>query len=511
MKKIIAFIALIVTLASCSDLLEEKSFSSLTVESFFNNYDEANQTVIGAYSLLTATQYYKRGLLNIVGFTSDDSYHNGALFTVFDDGDLDSNNSLVENLWDVIFNLNGRTNFTVFAMEQTDKLSEEEKTLLLGRVRFLRALNLYNAVRLWGDIPLIKEYSASDENTYPARSPKADVYAFIEEDLMYCVSTLPVIETEYGFPTKGAAFGLLGKVYMSQEKWTDANSAIDSVIGLGMYDILDNYMDVFDVNNENNVEELFSIQFKNDDAYAGENSLGSLLPFWFIPKLADLGMVGDPNQTAGQMRVEHATYDRYSTGDYTNDGRNQIFITSYPNLNTGKTIKRYPENTTAAAQGPACGKYQDPTNSNERNYNNNLYILRYADILLMKAEVENELHGATGIAYEYFNKVRLRSNTIELTPGLSKEGFRDAIADERGLEFFGEFQRWFDQTRMKRNGESYYKYTKEKVVSEGKFTHPAQARWALAYYPKYELMPIPGKEIANNPNINIDNQNPNYQ
>lgn len=510
MKKITIITILFFTLFSCNDILQEKSFSSLTVDSFFNNQLEANQSVVGVYALLTSSSYYKRGLLNIVGFTSDDSYNPGAAFTPFDDGTLEPTNSLVSDLWQVIFNLNGKANFTVFALTETDKLTDEEKQLMLSRVRFIRALNMYNAVRLWGDIPLVMEYSLSEENLYPARSPKSEVYAFIEEDLKYCIQYLPETEKEYGFPTKGTALGLLGKVYMSEEKWNEAKIAIDQLIGLGKYSLLSNYMDLFDIKNENNSEEIFSIQFKKDNAESAEISLGSLLPFWFLPAFNNLGLAGNPDHPKGQMRVEHATYDRYTNGDYKNDNRNKIFITSYGHSQTGNIVRRYPENKAANAQGPACIKYQDPTNDNDRNYDNNLYILRYADILLMKAEVENELNGPTAEAYSAFNQVRLRSNVTGLTAGLSKEAFRDAISDERGLEFYGEFQRWFDQTRMKRSGDSYYKYLKEKVVAERKFTNAAEGRWALAYYAKLELMPIPISEIAINPNINVVNQNPGY-
>lgn len=510
MLKKLTIYTLLLTLVSCNAILEEESFSSLTVNSFFNNSKEANQAVVGVYAQLTTPAYYKRGLLNVVGFASDDSYNPGAAFTPFEDGSLEPTNDLVTGLWESIFNLNGKANFTIYALDQTEKLTEEEKQLMLGRLRFVRALNLYNAVRLWGDVPLVKEYSVSAENLFPARTPKAEVYNFIEEDLKYCAQYLPQTETSYGFPTKGAALSLLGKVYMSQEKWSDAKTVIDQVIGLGTYALLDNYTDIFDIAKENNKEEIFSIQFMKDNAEAGETSLGSLLPFWFLPAFNNLGFAGNADHPKGQMRVEQATYDRYTSGAYVNDKRNKIFITSYGDSRTAKIVKRYPEDTKVNAQGPACIKYKDPTNDSDRNYDNNLYILRYADILLMKAEVENEISGPNSVAYDAFNQVRLRSNTLALTAGLSKEDFRDAISNERGLEFYGEFQRWFDQTRMKRNGGSYYKYFREKVAGEKKFTNPGEHKWALGYYPKYELMPIPASEIAINPNITVDNQNAGY-
>ncbi|WP_346238382.1 RagB/SusD family nutrient uptake outer membrane protein [Niabella insulamsoli] len=508
LKKIFIFI-LVFSSLSCKKILEEKAFSSLTVSSFFNNYKEANQAVIGVYSQLPTPSYYKRNFTNVIGFLSDDAYNPGAAFTAFDDGTLEPTNNLVDGLWNSIFSLNGKAIFTISALENAEVLEAADKQLMLARVRFVRALNLYNAVRLWGDIPLVKEYSVQEENLYPARTPKSEVYAFIEEDLKYAMDILPADEDEYGFPTKGAAMSLLAKIYLSQEKWAEANTTLDQVIGMNKYALLDNYMDVFDVKNENNAEDIFSIQFKKDQQEAAENSAGSLLPFWFLPAFNGLGLAGNPDHPKGQMRVEHATYDRYTTGDYTTDERNEIFITSYPNSNNGNVVRRYPENKAAAAQGPACIKYQDPTNDQDRNYDNNLYILRYADVLLMKAEAENEVKGPNSTAYNAFNLVRQRSNAKPLATGLSKDAFRDAVSMERGLEFYGEFQSWFDQTRMKRSGDSYYKYYKTKVQSEGKFTHPSEARWAV-YYPKLELMPIPSSELAINPNITVANQNPGY-
>ncbi|MFV0606902.1 MAG: RagB/SusD family nutrient uptake outer membrane protein [Niabella sp.] len=505
------FILTVFTTFSCKKLLEEQPYSSLTVAFFFNNYTEANQAVIGAYSLLSGVDYYKRSFTNITGFTSDDSYHKGAAFTPFDDGSLEPTNPLVTSLWNTIFSLNGKINFTIQALENAPSLTNAEKTKLIGRLQFLRSLNLFNAVRLWGDVPMVTEYVVSDENLYPARTPKAQVYAFIEDQLYKAATTLPVTETEYGFPTKGAAQSLLAKVFLTEEKWTNANNLLDTVIASNTYSLLPNYMDVFDITKENNAEEIFSIQFKKDESEAGESSLGSLLPFWFLPVNNNLGYTADGSQTPGQMRTEHASYDRYTAGDYASDGRKNIFITTYP-LTSGTTFRRYPDNPAKGAQGPAVSKYRDPSNNFERNYDNNLYILRYADVLLMKAEAENEVNGPTIAAFNAFNQVRLRSNTVPLSAAtiLTKDAFRDAVSNERGLEFFGEFQRYFDQIRMKKpGGDSYYKFLKEKVKADGKFATFVDVNY-LDYYPKYELMPIPASEIAINPNITASNQNPGY-
>ncbi|MFV0378218.1 MAG: RagB/SusD family nutrient uptake outer membrane protein [Mangrovibacterium sp.] len=510
-KKFILYL-LLVSLVSCNDLLEEKSYSSLTVDSFYNNATEGNQAVVGIYSMLTIPNYYKRALTHITGFTSDESYHPGAAFAPFDNNDLVPTNSVVTDLWNAIFNLHGRANFAVKAIENSEGISDDDKPLMLARIRFVRALNLYNAVRFWGDIPLVKEYSVDEDTWYPARTPKAEVYAYIEEDLKYCAEILPVTETNYGYPTQGAALGLLGKVYMSEEKWDDAKTVIDEVIALKVYALLDTYDEVFDIAKENNKEEIFAIQFKKDDAVAAENSLGSLLPFWYLPAFNTLGYTANPDHPKGQMRVEHATYDRYTTGDYKSDNRNLIFITQYVNSNsaTGALVKRYPLNKAVAAQGPAVSKYKDPTNNNDRNYDNNLYILRYADILLMKAEVENEINdGPTDAAYAAFNEVRTRSNAVSLATGLSQDEFRDAVSSERGIELYGESQRWFDQTRMKRsNGDSYYKYWKN-AVNIAAYTKFNESQWTV-YYSKMELMPIPTSEMAINPNITVADQNPGY-
>ncbi|ALJ04458.1 hypothetical protein APS56_04575 [Pseudalgibacter alginicilyticus] len=510
MKKIGILCVLLVVFSCNESILEEQSFDTLTEDSFFNNYEEANASLIGVYDLLSEVNYYKRAFLMITGYAGDEGYHNADLFSRYEDGTLLPTDGYVTGLWNSIFYMHGKANFTIFALSNTPNLSSDEKKIFLGRLRFIRALNLFNAVRLWGDIPLVKEYLVTEENSYPSRTPKSEVYAYIEEDLEYAIENLNILEPQYGFPTKGAAYGLLGKVYMAQDKWPEAKVAVDEVIKLGVYDLLPNYLDVFDVNNENNIEEIFSIQFSQDATIAGEQSKGSLLAYFYLPAFNTLGYAGDPDHPKGQMRVEHATYDRYTTGDYTVDKRNELFITNYVNSNTGATVTRYPENTSAASQGPAYSKYRDPNNSNDRNYDNNLIILRYADILLMKAEIENELNGPTDVAYDAFDEVRGRSNSTLITRNLNKDTFRDAISNERGIELFGEFQRYFDVLRMKKNGESYYKYYRELLVSEGKFTHAAQNRWALGYYPKYELMPIPSDEMALNPNINIADQNPGY-
>ncbi|MFV0565739.1 MAG: RagB/SusD family nutrient uptake outer membrane protein [Flavobacteriaceae bacterium] len=514
MKKIISILLVFATLASCSSILEEESFSELTPDSFLNNYAEANQAVIGVYAMLTEQYYYKQGFLVVTGYSGDEFYHHVATFaTPFYDGTLASDNDYVEPLWDNIAVLRDRANYAISILEETDKITDDEKQLLIARVKFIRALNYYNAVRLWGDIPLLKEYSLEEDDLYPVRTPKFDVYTFIEDDLLEAAHYLPVTETEYGFPTKGAALGLLAKVHMSQDEWIEANSILNDFFDISTYSLLPNYQDVFNISNENNAEEIFAIQFTYDSNNTDFAARGSMMADYFLPN--NIAPIYVNLKTRGQMITQHASYDRYVSNDYVTDTRNQIFLTSYPNINNpNATVKRYPDNPNTRTFGPGCNKYQDPGNSNDRNFNNNLYILRYADILLMKAEIENEINnGPTTAAYNAFNEVRLRSNETELETGLSQDEFRDAISDERGIEFFGEFQRWFDLTRMKKsNGDSYYKFLKEKVITDGKFNaaNGPHNNWAAGYFSKYELMPIPAAEIRNNPNISVSNQNPGY-
>lgn len=504
-------LVLLVSLISCEDFLTEKPVDRFTDESYFVDVSSARGATVGVYSFLTTAAYYKRAMFVITEFPSDHFYRSNA-YKRFDQGTILPSENWVKWLWDMAFQMNGKANHAIENIQKMEGISEEDRSLYLAYLRYIRAFNMFNAVRIWGDVPLVKSVPIEEAGLYNGRTPKSEVHQYILDELTACINDLPLKSeqpaNDYGFPTKGVAQGLLAKVYLTIEDWNNAIQYCDDVINSGEYSLLANYYSLFDVNNENNNEEIWSIMFTRDATGASWGAIGSDAVTLFIPDNLDLNALADPKWGTGLFQVEQWAYDRYTTGNYENDTRsNTLFSTLFTNWN-GNPVKRYPVRENG--QGPAFLKYKDTQQLDYRNAENNLYILRYADILLMKAEALNET-SQNADALAYFNMVRQRSNEIPLESGLSKQDFRYALFEERGLEFMGETQRWFDMIRMKRDdGTFYYDYIKQKAIDDAIYTHAAQNVWALSYNPKMKLMPIPFSEINSNPEMGPEDQNPGY-
>jgi len=261
---------------------------------------------------------------------------------------------------------------------------------------------------------------------------------------------------------------------------------------------------------------------------------------------------GNPPNGAGDgtMRSMPWIADFYRTGDYDTilagkriiDYRNEVaFVQKGYQSVQNKYYGVYPNLPASTAEGtintPLIGKYIDPNGKDARNNGNDLFIIRLAEVYLIKAEAENELNGSSTKALAAFNAVRERARradgvTSRLTPedikpGLSKDQFRTKIFEERGLELVGEAQRWFDLVRMRSplsSAQSMFEYQFKEVLPKYSQTMPTYQTGPKKYsnsfavyapqlnvtFPKFLLFPIPSGEITQNPKIGTANQNPGW-
>ena len=163
----------------------------------------------------------------------------------------------------------------------SDIISDDTKANLIAQARFVRGYFYFELVKTWGKVPLVDHVLSPSEYQQPL-AEEADVWSFIEEDFKAAAENLPTRMSQdpadIGRATKGAAQAFLAKAYIYQKKWALAKEVTDKIIGDGNYSLLDNYADVFKMENENNDEIVFSIQFKetgNGD-YGDENE-GTML------------------------------------------------------------------------------------------------------------------------------------------------------------------------------------------------------------------------------------------
>lgn len=379
---------------------------------------------------------------------------------------------------------------TVLANVPDMDIEQDIKNRCIGEAKFLRAFYYFILVRLYGDVPMQLTPPLTKEELYPRRVSKDTIYnQVIIPDLKEAIKLLPTREeyslTDKGRASKGAAYGMLAKVYLTLNQYQNCLNMCDTVAQLG-YTLNPDYSDCFggeDVN-KNTAESLFEVQYygKTDAGFWDDENQSSWLSTFMGPRNADFVAGG-----YGWNQPTQEFVDSYEEGDLRKD--KTILYEGCPNFD-GMVYKGSMSST-----GYNVRKFL-VTKTISSDYNTSaedFVILRYADVLLMKAEALNEL-GRTSDAVAPLYTVRQRAGLTDKSTiqNLTQEEMRKKIIHERRMELAFEGERWFDLIRIN-NGQ----YALDFLHSIGKLNASR----------KNLLLPIPQKDIDANPNLT---QNPGY-
>jgi hypothetical protein len=484
-KLAISLLAAGTILISCNKLVEEPT-SIITNSQFYKTQADAISAVNAVYSTLNTDAagdfvIYGRNLNLLTGNGSDDqvfspSNTNPDVRALGTATYVASNDRVKKNWQQHYFGIS-RANV---AIDNIPNISFDTtlRARLVREAKFTRALLYFNIVRLWGDAPLILHdpQSVDVDVLKVKRASKDSVYAQIISDLTDAAN-LPKTygAADKGRATSGAAHALLAKVYTNRKEWSKALTEIETVINGGYgYDLFPNYKDAFQKPTKNGIEHIFSVQFETN--LGAKNSTQSLSSTNFNSF--------NPAVYPGDLPADSTLYLLYAPTD---TRRDVTFFTSLLNPATGQIVD---------FGAPRLGKFIDfslsPLTSQSQS-GINFPVIRFADILLLQAEVLNELNGGpTSEAYAAINRVRTRAHIDNLPEVLNQADFREAVFLERRKEFYQEGNRWFD---LSRRGGSYLYDALKKI--------PAKTGAAL----KDTLYPIPQAEIDLNPLLT---QNPGW-
>ena len=435
-KIAVALVILAFSGTSCEDFLESKPISQIGETDFFKTESDFNQALVGAYSAF-AQVYSGNGYYPLlVDLRSD----NTTELTAGGDGNdakrnIDEFRETTDNehltaFWQTSYNLIARCN-SILSKIEGSAVSDNLKKQYTGEALTLRALGYFNLVRLYGGVPLVTEPVTDIDASYEVgRSTVQEVYAQIEADLVKAEGLVPASydESAVGRATKGVAQSLLGQVYLTQKKYTEAAAEFKKVVTSGTYSLLPVYADLYKAGQQGNPEAIWQAQYKG-----AANGLGSNLPNHFAPT----GSEGITIPSGGAYGFNQPTEDiaaAYTTGDVR---RNNI-ANGYQNGSTfvaAKYIRGYVERETGGGYADSGADW---------------YVIRYADILLQYAEALNEVNkGPNADAYAAINLVRTRAKLPNLS-GLTYETFKTAVYNEERLESPFEGHRWFDLLRTDR-------------------------------------------------------------
>ena len=490
-KNILLFVLTLLLWAGCSkDFLDRKPLGELTYDTYFETEDHAIWATNAIYQQFRTWECIAFSWIGNTDIISDDadkgSTPTDALYMLdIDEFTFDATNSTFGWLWEGYYHAIFRANLAIENIPGID-MNEELRDRLVGEAKFLRAYSYFNLVRWFGDLPIVIRPLEPDEFYTQIRQSEAEVYRQIELDLKDAIAVLPE-KSEYdsgdlGRVTKGAARGMLAKVYLTRGDYLNCEKYCREVIESNEYDLWPNYAEIFQRVGENCSESLFEIQ-------ATALSTGSLVaasPYNMIQ-----GVRGVPNLGWGFNRPSD---DLVAEFEFLDPRLEATILKPGEPLPDGSTVVQdnpeiLNERYNQKAWVPAHPGLQD-------NGPGNIRILRYADVLLMMAEALNE-QGLSGDALPYLNQVRTRARNPyppQIVPDVTttdQAELRLKIWHERRVELGMEQHRWFDLLRTGR--------TAERMTAVGKTNFDAN---------KHLLLPLPQTEI--DVSGGVLEQNPGY-
>jgi len=493
--KFTKYILLILLLAfiSCSDdFLDRTSSEDINTSSFYKTQADAVAAINAAYNPLQRPKLYNLRLWTTdimagnseVGANPSDS-NDGIETKNLADFITTTDNAGVLDIWRGPWPGIQYCNIVLERIPSID-MNEDLRERILGEAHFLRATYYFILVRCFGDVPLITEPYWGDEaeNTRPSRTSKDLVYDLIISDYSDAVTMLPFREeysgSDIGRASKGAAAGMLAKVFLTlgqdEANWSRVVSLCDTVRQWG-YDLNTNYADNFNPDAENTIESLFEIQYMTgiEADFWSDDNLSSWTTNYMGPRDSPLTTVG-----WGWNQPTEEFVNSYEAGDRRKDVT--VFYDGCPLFDGNEYSPGYAYKT-----GYNVRKFVVDSSYISSTLNGsplNFPVLRYADVLLMKAEALNEL-GRTPEAEGPLNLVRERAG-LDPVEDLGTDDFRLKVLHERRMELAFEGDRWFDLIRVN-NGV----YGLEFLHSIGKSNASE----------KHLLLPVPLVDCDANPNL----------
>ncbi|GAA3944385.1 RagB/SusD family nutrient uptake outer membrane protein [Chitinophaga oryziterrae] len=417
MKKI-SFIILLFLCSSCGKELFQNPTTEKESGSFLSTETEVEEYVNAVYANLQFNGLYGLYMPALTEIPTDNTYdevpaNDDGIYGQLDQFTLIPSNLIIAAAWQDSYKAIQKANVVLNRIDNITYAVPATKEARKGEMKFIRALLYFNLVRLYGDVPLVLK-ETTDPNVYfgAGRTPVADVYLQIKKDLTEAIDELPVSTTQAGKVIKTAAQSLLGKVYLTLKEYPNAETVLMAVVNSGKHRLMTNPADVFSISNENNAEIIFAVQFASG---INGNTEGSTMFQQFSPS-------GTQSGAKGHNLPTKSLYNLYTAAD--------------------KRKGTYIDVTTSGI--PYCKKLSLPTTV-ITDGGSDVVVLRYADVLLMLAETENELKNIT-TAIPYLDSVRIRAG-LTATTALTQDDVRAAIDLERRLELIGEGQRWFDLLR----------------------------------------------------------------
>ncbi len=494
---------LLLGISACEDVLNQAPISNLGSNGFYRNADDFNLALAGAYSSLRS---YPQRQFDLFEVRSDNIYSPGTVGR--DHNNINNfvptleNSSILGSHWNQTYAGIVRVN-TV--LEQLSANLIEDEDLLnqfSGEARFLRALYYFDLIRSFGGVPLVDRPLSPEEALEVGRSTPAQIYdALILPDLILAIEQLPeaYAAQDLGRATSWAARALLARVYLTRSgpdygisgpglganEYAEALTLLEELITDGPFGWVEDYASIFSYTNENNPDIVFDVQL-----ISGGQGAGSEYPALQYPQNFGNAM-GFPyaggTSPDGDKEVSVDLVNSYDTANVTDLRRSAFMLDGWIDPITNSFIPT-----------PFVSKFLDISaalaNADRFDFGINFPVIRYTDVLLMRAEALLQTGGSQTTVDELVNQVRSRSGI----PALNNVTYEE-LMEERRREFAGEGLRWHD---LVRSG------LVKTVMDEWLSTGDSQNQMPETLDLNFVIYPIPFNQI--DVKLGLYEQNPGY-
>jgi len=517
----IILILLLSTIGCADKYLDFLPEDKITSANFPVNEKDITLLLNGVYAQLREDQIYNQGLF---GFGALDgatpnafNWGNTAITKIGNGQLLSSDANIVTFRWTRCYGIIFRANYFLQAIESVE-LSEDVKSTFAGEAHFLRGLAYSLLVESYGGVPLILTAISADEARTIGRATVEEIWNQVISDYNIAIEKLKVDAPAIGRATKGAALGMKMRAYLYQNKYSDVLTMADQIDALNKYSLFTSYEGLFKLENENNKEVIFDIQYMR-----GENLQGTFLDQYcgtgtgswtrgsrYVPT-DDLvnayeridGTPGKYFESVIDLNDPYAGWDPRLKFTVVVPG-SYILGYRFPNYlypggafnHAGNRIRHL------STRKYRVDKETNLPPSGQSDMNN--IVLRYADVILSRAEALIETGGNIDDAVALINKIRTERNDVKMTPlpaGLSRDEAREKLRHERRIEFALESLYWMDIKRWGIGKDIYPIAVRDNTgnIIETKFPN--------GYLEYYDLLPIPDSERSLNENLE---QNPGW-
>jgi len=470
--KICWIVIILLLLSSCEDFLKEEVYTQYDPITYLQTEEGINSVLVASYSNMQVTASMRERMYAFNEFPGDMMWEWGGSYeataVLFMNFNWDSQSTTFSSEWQAYYVSIRNANSLLDNIDKVTALSADKVKQFKAEARFIRASDYYYLWEIFGPVPLIT--TAAELNMEPLRATDEEFDTFITGELQDAANDLPVTQSLWGKATKGAALALLGKFYLNTHQWQQAADVSKQVIDLNKYQLF-----------SGDIVNMFAVQNEvNDEVVLVSPALPTLHGNGYMAHAFPPNYQVQSNWI--NFGAQFCVYNNWVTTYDPADKRLGWFLFSYTEKN-GKVHDLL--NPADAGKAVRCFKYVPDPDGVSASHGNDVPMIRYAEVLLNRAEALNELNGPNQESIDLLNQIRARAGVPQynVSDFTSKDALRDTLLTERGWEFVAEGLRRMD------------------LIRQGKLISRAIARGATNAKDYMTRYPIPLNEIKANPNL----------